>query len=945
MAFAVERLKRRPAPIAVLVDLEHGNASVSVDTFETAWTGQSLQGDPDFVQVTTESAIKTQGDRSNKVEFHRGHVMNATQLMDASAYMSVSHLSVIGRTIAAADLSNKNSLTVQVRSDVTGALLRFGMGEATSTEYQQDLLSIGTANQFLRRSVDLSGLANSGKDAITRLRYQFLGSTGGLGRNATMYLDDLSSVDYKRYSNRAMRFSGDILPPLQLDSFDSVWTNGQVAAPDYTAISLEATLKTEGVASNKWQFFRTHPMDTTQLMDATVPMAQSVNSVIGRTIPAISLGDRNFLFLKIRSDVTGALLRFGMGEATSTELTSDLSIPSANVFKSFTISLASITPLSKDAITRLRFQFLGSTGGLGRTVTMYVDDLVATRTNDRNTATYKVYAPKLLGVGAVAHALRANEAAGLLANMTLQLANTDGEFYRLRDTEIMLNRAAVVRVGFEGDPESEYQTAFQGKIQDEGLNDRTYTIGLEDMLAKFYRDLPFTPVYLGTYPNAATADIGRLLPMAFGRCRNVTPRRVSVVSNTYLFNDGAYGVSKAVKAVRIGARTVGVASYTSDLTNGKVTLTFATPSAVTMDVDGYRDDTDGTYTGTPTALIEQPSDVVRFVGKKILGMTVDDLDEPSLDTARTTWAGFRVARYLDDRQSSFQLLTSGSNRDGLAQNIFGYFYADNVSGKARLISQSRNTTGATSGNYHERGANANMLTESYSRHTTPRNLINQVEVAYAYSPASGLYKDMVRRIDSTSQNDVSGYGKTEIVRIQGQWIPPDLNGLTLQYVGTAGSATCTVTGEDDDATIALRTTVTGHASENLLLSCTNTSYNTLQKLVTYIDGLAAYTASLPTSANGSLDSRGLRDITARSISSSRTLAFSFGKLLAVNLVDRYKDDHDEVRWISSLAGFSQRLGDVVQVQTIGETQSRRVRIYETKRQPLEGKVELIGEIE
>ena len=948
MAFATERRKRSPAPLVVLVDLEHGNASVEVDTFETAWTPNTVYGTPDGVRATTDTAIKTKGDRSNKWQFFRGHNMDNTQAMDNSSYMSVSHLSVLGRTPSpAANLSAKNSVTVQVRSDVTGPLLRFGLGEVTSTFYQQDLLSIATANQWVQKVIDLSNVADADKNAVARLRFQFLGSTGGLGRNVTMYLDELASTDFKRYANRAVRFRGPTIPPLAVDDFDAAWTSAApYGTPDFVVASLDQTTKVQGAAANKWQFFRGHTMDNTQAMDNSVSMAMSVNSVLGRTpAAAIDLNDRNFLFVRVYSDATGSLLRFGMGEATSTTFTKDLSIPSANVWKDLSIDISSVGPANKDAIARLRFQFLGSTGGLGRTVTMRVDDLVASRYGDRGSVSYKVYSPKLLGMGAIGHALRSSEARGRLASLGMSLANTDGEFYALRDTDIMLNRRGIARVGFDGDAETEYQTVFDGKIQDEELTDERYAITLEENLSKFYRDVPFTPLSLTAYPNAATADVGRMLPLAIGRCRAVPPLRVSVPSSIYLYNDSAYGRTKAVKAVRIGARTVGAASYTVNSTGGTLTLTFATASGLALDVDGYRDDADGTYTGTATALIENPSDVYRFLLKKVLGMTVDEVDEPSLDTARTTWAGYRATRYLNERRSSFQLLTSGGEDAGLAEAIHGYFYTDNQTGKARLIAQARDTAGATSGNYHETGANANILERSYRRRTVPRNLVNDVEVAYAYGAASGLYKDLVKRRDTGSQNSVSGYGKAETVRIGARWLPADLNGLTLQYVGTAGSATVTVTGEDDDTTLALRTT-TPHSGENLNLSFTNTSYNTLQKLVNYIDGLSAYTASLPTSANGGLDSRGMRDVTARDIkTSTRTMAFSFGKLLAAQTVERYRANHDEVRWRTSLVGFTQRLGDVVTVQTVGERASRRVRVYGTQRQPLEGTVEIIGEIE
>lgn len=750
---------------------------------------------------------------------------------------------------------------------------------------------------------------------------------------------------------------------VDVDTFETAWTAPLIDTGQAVAISLDSLNKTKGNYANKWQFFRGHNMDNTQLMGNSSYMSVSNNSLMGRTkSPTLDLSDKNSIIVKVRSDTTGGLLRFGMGEATSTEFLQDLtSIVTTGQFVSRLIDISNVANASKNAIAYLRFQFLGSTGGLGRNVMMQLDQLESVNykryanfairfreeaATPQGAIPYKIYSPKLVQVGSVAHALRSVEAKGQLASLSLGFANQDGEFYRLRDTDIMTRRRGLVRVGFEGDAETEYQTVFDGKIEGEELTDDTYSLSLEENLSKYYRDIPFTPIFLGTYPNAATADVGKMIPMCFGRVRNFAPPKISVPSSIWLFNDAAYGRAKAVKAVRIGARSVGAASYTANTTAGTLTLTFATSSGLMLDVDGYRDDADGTYTGTPTALIEQPSDVYRFVCKKVLGMTVDELDEAALDTARTTWAGFRVGRALETRQSSFQLLTSGPARDGLAENIHGYFYHDNISGKARLISQARDTTGATSGNYRDTGANANIAKGSYLRRTLPRNLMNDCEVAFAYGAASGLYKDYVKRRDTTSSADTTGYGKQETVRLSGAWIPADVGGVLLQYVGTAAACTCTILGEDDDASQTLRTTTTNHASENLSLDLTAAAYDTLTELKDYLDGLAAYTASIATSANGSLPSKGLRDLTARDIKTSqRTLNYSWGKLLAIRTVDRYKDNHDEVRWSTSLVGFTQRLADVVSVKSLGESTARRVRVYETRRLPLQGRVDITGEIE
>lgn len=58
---------------------------------------------------------------------------------------------------------------------------------------------------------------------------------------------------------------------------------------------------------------------------------------------------------------------------------------------------------------------------------------------------------------------------------------------------------------------------------------------------------------------------------------------------------------------------------------------------VTCDGEGFKDDGSGTYTGTPNALIENPSDVRRHLLVAILGRSMDDIGE-SFGTMRMTYA-------------------------------------------------------------------------------------------------------------------------------------------------------------------------------------------------------------------------------------------------------------------------------------------------------------------
>lgn len=124
-------------------------------------------------------------------------------------------------------------------------------------------------------------------------------------------------------------------------------------------------------------------------------------------------------------------------------------------------------------------------------------------------------------------------------------------------------------------------------------------------------------------------------------------------------------------------------------------------------------------------------------------------------------------------------------------------------------------------------------------------------------------------------NSVTGVTAVAITAIQafidaGGWIANHtathadvsvLTGITLRYVGTGSAAMVTISSN------TLTTTVTGGpGGENLNVDLTNASYNTLYKLSSYLDGLAAYTCSVTTAnVNANTASTSLADVTGQDI--------------------------------------------------------------------------------
>lgn len=76
-------------------------------------------------------------------------------------------------------------------------------------------------------------------------------------------------------------------------------------------------------------------------------------------------------------------------------------------------------------------------------------------------------------------------------------------------------------------------------------------------------------------------------------------------------------------------------------------------SSVNCDVEGYRDDGSGTYTGTPNALIERPDHVKKHFIDILYGFALADIDTPSFSAAGASYAsvisgGYKFAFVINE---------------------------------------------------------------------------------------------------------------------------------------------------------------------------------------------------------------------------------------------------------------------------------------------------------
>jgi len=95
----------------------------------------------------------------------------------------------VTKTVAATDHSASLSITFWVRSTTTGSVLRFEMGETTSSE-QTYPITINAANTWEQKTWDISAIAAASKNAITKYAIRFTSNPAG----ATFYLDDVQSI-------------------------------------------------------------------------------------------------------------------------------------------------------------------------------------------------------------------------------------------------------------------------------------------------------------------------------------------------------------------------------------------------------------------------------------------------------------------------------------------------------------------------------------------------------------------------------------------------------------------------------------------------------------------------------------------------------------------------------------------------------------------------------
>lgn len=238
------------------------------------------------------------------------------------------------------------------------------------------------------------------------------------------------------------------------------------------------------------------------------------------------------------------------------------------------------------------------------------------------------------------------------------LSNADGDLDDFA-TYAWDNRDVEVKIGEKGADLSKHFTIFKGKSKSVEFNDLEVNVIIRDGQDSFTRTFP-PNVYGGTGgTDGSSIMAGVSKPLCFGEVYNITPVLVDEANNIYQVHDGQI---EAIDAVyQNGAE---ISGFTTDLANGRFTLSSAPTGVITCDVKGAKPS--GTYH-------ESVADIIRFIASEYAGFTdPDDFDTTSfsdLNTANNSTVGVYVPEKTNILDVMDQLANSigafyGFNRDG-----------------------------------------------------------------------------------------------------------------------------------------------------------------------------------------------------------------------------------------------------------------------------------------
>jgi hypothetical protein len=239
----------------------------------------------------------------------------------------------------------------------------------------------------------------------------------------------------------------------------------------------------------------------------------------------------------------------------------------------------------------------------------------------------------------------------------IQLDNTNG----VRDTlltYIWANKAVTVYLGDASWSRADFYPIFTGFVSDIESRDRnTLNLILVDRLQ-----------YLNTAVSIALvggtgSQKDQLKPLCFGECFNVTPVVVDSPNLIYQVHNGE--IERVIEVRDNGAKLTGV---TTDLANGRFTLTASPFGQITASVQGGKYGSPASYSSKVATVIQN---LLLYYGRTL---TLSDIDSASFAAYNTQDVGV----YLNNRENLLDLCQRLANGCGLSLTV-------GVDGKFKLV--------------------------------------------------------------------------------------------------------------------------------------------------------------------------------------------------------------------------------------------------------------------
>jgi hypothetical protein len=226
--------------------------------------------------------------------------------------------------------------------------------------------------------------------------------------------------------------------------------------------------------------------------------------------------------------------------------------------------------------------------------------------------------------------------------------------------------------------------------------------------------------------------------------------KVSGLTNNYLVSNS---VTKTGTVSKTGTVTLSSQS-SADLVIG---------DAVLFDGEGCADDGSGTYTGTPSALIEKPADVLHFISRDLIGIPASLIDDSSFTQARTdSPSSYKFGFVISERTAAKELLLAAGMQsrirvDWPVDKIRAQFLKSTYGAVTKTVTQENIIASGS------RGRPGSRRTTLKLSRGDANDIINVVSVYYARQWHKSRSRDGFEKVTQRATNaaSVTKYGERE----------------------------------------------------------------------------------------------------------------------------------------------------------------------------------------